>query len=185
MELTKDTLISVKNKFDGTVGYEVPDLKVYRNFYPNETKMISYDELEKSSYTPGGMVILKEYLEVQNREAISKLLNTNPEPEYFYSKEDIVNIMRTGSLDQFLDCLDFAPEGIRDTIKDLAVELPLNDVQKREAIKEKLGFDVDMAISVRNTKFDGGAADTSTTPTKVERRTSTTPTATGRRYKPN
>ena len=184
MELTKDTLIRVKNKFDGTVGYEVPDLKIYRNFQPNEIKTITYEELEKLSYTPGGMVILEEYLEVQNREAITKILNKEPEPEYFYSKNDIVEIMKNGSLDQFLDCLDFAPEGIKDTIKDIAVELPLNDVKKREAIKEKLGFDVDRAIEVKNTKFDGGQEDTASSAPKVERRVST-PTATGRRYKPN
>jgi len=39
--------------------------------------------------------------------------------------------MKTGSLDEFLDCLDFAPEGVTDLIKTLAVELPLNDVAKR------------------------------------------------------
>ena len=31
--------------------------------------------------------------------------------------------MTTGSLDQFLDCLDFAPSVVKDMIKDLAVEL--------------------------------------------------------------
>ena len=55
--------------------------------------------------------------------------------------------MLTGSLDAFLDCLDFAPEGVLQIIKDAAVELPLNDVQKREAIKTKLGFDVSAAVS--------------------------------------
>ena len=55
--------------------------------------------------------------------------------------------MLTGSLDAFLDCLDFAPEGVLQIIKDAAVELPLNDVQKRDAIKEKLGFDVSAAIA--------------------------------------
>jgi len=39
--------------------------------------------------------------------------------------------MTTGSLDEFLDCLDFAPEGVKDLIKTLSVELPLNDVSKR------------------------------------------------------
>jgi len=39
--------------------------------------------------------------------------------------------MTTGSLDEFLDCLDFAPSVIIDMIKVLAVDLPLNDVSKR------------------------------------------------------
>jgi hypothetical protein len=57
--------------------------------------------------------------------------------------------MQNGSLDEFLDCLDFAPEGVIDLIKTLAVELPLNDVAKREAILNKTGFNVDNAIRIR------------------------------------
>jgi len=48
-----------------------------------------------------------------------------------------------------LDCLDFAPEGVRDLIKTFSVMLPLNDVAKREAILNKLGFNVDNAIKIQ------------------------------------
>lgn len=58
-------------------------------------------------------------------------------------------------MDQFLDCLDFSPAVTRDIIKDMAVELPLNDMAKREAIQEKLGFNVTKAIEIKNTKYDG------------------------------
>jgi len=64
--------------------------------------------------------------------------------------------MTVGTLDQFLDCLDFAPEAIKESIKDIAVELPLNDIMKRDAIRDKLGFDVSRAIEIKNTKYDGG-----------------------------
>ena len=57
--------------------------------------------------------------------------------------------MKTGSIDEFLDCLDFAPEGVTELIKTLAVQLPLNDVAKREAIYNKLGFNVDNAIRLK------------------------------------
>ena len=60
--------------------------------------------------------------------------------------------MKNGSLEQFLDCLDFAPDVIKDMIKDLAVELPLNDMAKRQAIQDKLGFDVTKAIEIANRK---------------------------------
>jgi adenylate cyclase class IV len=40
-------------------------------------------------------------------------------------------------------------------IKSIAVELPLNDMAKREAILNKLGFDVTKAIEIKNTKYDG------------------------------
>ena len=55
--------------------------------------------------------------------------------------------MESGSLDEFLDMLDFAPMGVMDLIKTFAVSLPLNDIQKRRALKEKTGFDVNAALT--------------------------------------
>ena len=189
--INKDTLVKVVNKYNGTVGYDVPDLSVHRNFYSGESKDITFDELEKLSFAPGGRTILSEFLEVTNKEAIAALFGREPEPEYHYTKEDIKKVMTTGTLDQFLDCLDFAPESVKETIKDLAVELPLNDVAKRNAIQEKLGFDVTRAIEIKNTKYDGGDEDTSgdygrlgarrAAPVKSD---NTTAAPSGRRYKP-
>jgi len=78
MSINKNTLIKVMNKFSGSVGYDVPDLGVYRNFYPGETKEVPFEEIEKLSYSPGGMIILKEYLEIENKEAANKIFNTDP-----------------------------------------------------------------------------------------------------------
>jgi len=73
--INKDTLIKVINKYNGTVGYDVPDLNVHRNFYPNESKDITFDELEKLSYAPGGDVILQDFLEITNKEAVTLLFH--------------------------------------------------------------------------------------------------------------
>ena len=190
--ITKDTMVEVINKFGGTVGYDVPDLGVHRNFNPREKKEISFDELEKLSYIPGGKVILTDYLEIKNEEVIRRIFGKDFEPEYHYSDVDIAALMVKGSLDQFLDCLDFAPESVLETIKEVAVNLPLNDVSKRKAILEKLGFDVDKAIEIKNTKYDGGNENAPDKLTKAVRRTTpvkslnaSVPTPTGRRYQPN
>ncbi len=188
--INKDTLIRVVNKDSGTVGYTVPDLGVHRNFYPGEAKEVTFDELEKLSYIPGGLLILKEFLEVTDKEATKQLFFKEPEPEYHYTKDDVKNLMITGTLDQFLDCLDFAPEVIKEMIKTMAVDLPLNDMAKREAILDKLGFDVTRAIEIKNTKYDSGEEDTSDTYGRLEGRRATPikPAATaapsGRRYQP-
>ena len=189
--ITKDTMVEVVNKFGGTVGYDVPDLGVHRNFNPRERKEISFEELEKLSYLPGGNTILTDYLEIKNEDVIKKLFGKEFEPEYHYSNTDIVELMTKGSLDQFLDCLDFAPESVLEAIKEIAVNLPLNDVLKRNAIQEKLGFDVNKAIEIKNTKYDGGDEDDSNKTNKIVRRTTpmksndaSTPAPTGRRYKP-
>ena len=182
--INKDTLITVINRDSGVVGYTIPDLNLHRNFYPNESKQIAFEELERLSFVPGGDAILKDFLEVTDKEAARLLLHEDPEPEYFYSQDDIKRIMNSGSLDEFLDCLDFSPQVVKSMIKELAVSMPLNDVTKREAIKEKLNFDVTKAIEIKNTKYDGetqAEASTSTATRRVKTNTST-PTATGRRY---
>ena len=59
------------------------------------------------------------------------------EPEYDMSEQDVIEALKSASLDEFLDILDFAPQGVLDLIKHHAVTLPLNDVAKRDAILEK------------------------------------------------
>ena len=187
--IDKNKMVKVINKFGGTVGYDVPEMGIHRNFYPKESKEISFEELERLSFMPGGDVILKNYLEIVDEDVIMTLFNEKPEPEYHYSENDVKQLLTIGTLDQFLDCLDFAPDAIKDMIKDLAVELPLNDMNKRQAIKDKLGFDVTRAIEIKNTKYDGEVEET--TETKISGRRAApiktdnvTAAPSGRRYKP-
>lgn len=144
------TKIKVLNRDNGSVVYNIPEMNgLRRTFQAGETKTITFEELEKLSYIPGGMTLLRDCLVIlDNKEAISELLG-HVEPEYSYTRNDIINLMKNGSLEEFLDCLDFAPEGVTDLIKTLSVQLPLNDVAKREAIYEKLGFNVDNAIRIQ------------------------------------
>ena len=71
--------------------------------------------------------------------------------------KDIKKLLLTGSLDEFLDCLDFAPPGVIDLIKKMSVSLPLGDMSKRMALKNKTGFDCDAALKhVMEEKEDEG-----------------------------
>ena len=140
-----DKKYNVTNRSSTQVVYSIPELNLHRDFMPGETKKISYDELEKLSYRPGGAYVLANYLQVQEEEALNKL-NMETELEYHMSVEEITELLKNGTIEQFLDCLDFAPVGVIDIIKDLSIKLPLNDVAKREAILAKTGFDVSKAI---------------------------------------
>ena len=187
--IDKAKVIKVINKFNGTVGYDVPEMGIHRNFYPKESKNITFDELEKLSFLPGGDTILKEYLEITDEDAIVELFNEKPEPEYHYTEEDVKRLLTVGSLDQFLDCLDFAPDVIKEMVKNLAVKMPLNDMAKRKAIQEKLGFDVTKAIEIENTGFDVENEQVEEKIAAPKRRATPIKTATevaptGRRYKP-
>ncbi len=145
--LDNKTMVKVTNRDNGRTGYTVPDLNnLHRVFEYKETKEISVEELRKLSYIPGGMYILKEYLQIHNEELVNELLN-GVEVEYNYTEEDIKNLLLAGSIDELHDCLNFAPEGVVNILKQLAVTLEVNDLAKRELITEKTGFHVTAAIT--------------------------------------
>lgn len=137
---------NVKNRSAGVILYTIPEDKVRRRFTPGETKRISYEELLHLSYQPGGREMMQNFLQIQS-EGVPKSLGINTEPEYYMSENDVIELLKNGTLDAFLDCLDFAPTGVQELIKKFAVELPLTDFEKRAALKTKTGFDVDKAIA--------------------------------------
>ena len=139
--------VKVTNRDNGSVGYSVPDLGVHRTFQPKESKEISAEELRKLSYLPGGDVIIKDYLIIHNEELLKELLG-EVEPEYYYSEDEVKALLLSGSLEQLQDCLDFAPSGVIDLIKSLAVSLKIDNVSKRKAIQDKTGFNVTRAIEI-------------------------------------
>lgn len=164
--------IKVLNRDDCAVIYSIPEMNGLRRvFQPGETKQITYEELEKLSYIPGGRSLLEGSLLIQDSEEAISLLIGHVEPEYKYSKNDIINLLKSGSLDELLDCLDFAPSGVKELIKDLAVELPLNDVAKREAILEKLGFDVTKALEIQKMINEPGENTETTTRRRTVKKT--------------
>ena len=138
-------MYNVKNRSAGVAVYKIPELGIRRSFAPGEVKQISAEELEKLTYQPGGMAMLSGFLQIMEPEGIKKV-GLNPQPEYHMSEKDIANLMVNGSIDEFLDCLDFAPPGVIDLIKKMSVSLPLADYQKKAALKTKTGFDCDAAL---------------------------------------
>lgn len=158
--IDNDTIVQVANRSIGSVSYSLPELHLDRHFAPRETKEVRFEELKALNYTTGGNVLIQQCLAIKSKEAL-EALNIKVEQEYFYTEEEIKNIMERGSLDEFLDMLDFAPEGVLTIVKNLAVTLPLNDVLKRDAILDKLGFNVTKAIEIQNSNFDNGDEDTS------------------------
>lgn len=153
--------MKVRNRSTSTVSYTVPDLNVKRVFVAGEIKEIPQKELEILVQQPGGRVILTEYLQV-SKDDIKQLDVLEPEQEYFYTEEDVKRIMKFGTQDEFLDMLDFAPEGVMDMIKTYAVQLPLSDLFKVNALKEKTGFD--SAKALENSLDDNGELQVSTAP---------------------
>lgn len=147
--MDKNTIVRICNRDNAAVFYDIPEMNgLHRVFQPNEIKEVTLEELIKLSYEPGGMNLLRNNFILDNKEAIDMIIG-QVEPEYNYTSADVKNLLLNGSLDELLDCLDFAPEGVIELVKTLAVELPLNDVAKREAILEKTNFNVTNAIQIK------------------------------------
>lgn len=145
MAINPDKIYNVKNRSAGTVSYRLPELGVRRVFAVGEVKRIKYSELEALAYIEGGRRLMLDYLQIEDPEA-TRDLGIPTETEYWMSEEQIVDLLQHGSYEAFLDCLDFAPDGVVDLVKKYAISLPLNDMKKRQAIKDKTGFDVTQAL---------------------------------------
>ena len=141
--------VRVENRSGAIVVYRIPESNYVRRFMGKETKEIAMSELRAAIQVPGTRALIMDDLIIHSKEAVEELL-PEAEPEYFYNTTDVEFLLTRGSLDQLRDALDFAPEGVVALIKDQAVNIELNDVQKREIIKENTGFDVTKAIEIKH-----------------------------------
>lgn len=139
------TMYKVKNRGASTVIYKIADKGIRREFKPGQIMSISSEELEELTFQPGGSLILSQFLQIMDLDGI-KAAHIKTEPEYYMNEADVAKLITSGSLDAFLDALDFAPIGVIDLIKKLSISIPMVDIQKRKALKEKTGFDVEAAL---------------------------------------
>lgn len=145
--MNDEVLVSVVNRNFGATSYVLPDRGITRTFEYGETKKVPLEELRQVSYIPGGEYILKNCLIVNDTDALTAL-NMEVEPEYFYTIDEIKEKLPKWSLDELEDTLNFAPAGVIDLIKKVAVETKLPDTDKRELITKKTGFNIDSAIMI-------------------------------------
>jgi len=164
--------VKVWNRATGTVGYELPDLRISRVWVgTGNLQMVSVEELEALRYLPGGANLMNKYLLVKDQD-VCEFLGMNTDPEYFYDENDIKVLLDSGTMDQLLDCLEFAPTGVLDLLKKTAVDTKLDSAEKRKAISEHLKVNIDSMIK-NNEDFEVDSAETTvrqrrSTPIKAE-----------------
>lgn len=176
------TMYRVKNRGASTVVYKIADKGIRREFKPGQVMQISSEELEELTFQPGGTLILSQFLQILDLEGI-QAVRIKTEPEYHMDEAAVAQLITSGSLDAFLDCLDFAPIGVIDLVKKLSISIPMVDIQKRKALKEKTGFNVEAALKHQEEDRE----DTQTTILKTnngERRVKTEEVPAGRRTAP-
>lgn len=143
--------VKISNRSAGVVSYRIPEDNIYRLLQPGEPREVTIDELQKLAYQPGGGTLLADYILIHDPEVVEST-GIHVEPEYFMTDNEVIELIKNGSLDAWLDCLDFAPDGVKDMIKKYSVSVPLSDYEKRNALQEKLGFNVDAAIQYEREK---------------------------------
>lgn len=142
----EEKLYKVRNRSTSTVVYAVPELNVRREIQAGESFLVQQDELVKLSYKPGGRQLMEDYLWIEKADNLRTNLNLHTEREYEMTEADIVDLIKNGSLDLWLDTLDFAPSGVIDLLKNLSLQVPLEDTNKRRTLKDKTGFDVEAIL---------------------------------------
>ena len=146
--MNKNAKIKVKNRSASSLSYIIPDMNNFRRrFAAGETKELPFEEVQKLTYMPGGDYMLQHYLVIENIEARDEILGA-VELEYAYGEEDVKNLLINGSTDQLLDCLDFAPLGVIDLVKKVATDIKLNNIEKRNIIFKKTGYNINSAIMI-------------------------------------
>ena len=91
--------------------------------------------------------------------------------------------MTTGSQDEFLDMLDFAPEGVITIAKEQAISLPLTDMNKMEAFREKFGYDIATAIKHKKAVEKELSGNSNAAPAEVPQRRVPRPAVAEEKYK--
>ena len=171
--INEKAIYSVKNRSASTVIYSIPEMNnLRREFRPGEIKSFTGSELIQLSYRPGGRRIIENYLLINNEEVLDGL-NMEVEPEYKLDEAGVVKLLKDGSEDQLIDCLNFAPEGVKDLVKAVALAMPLNDLNKCKIIKDMLGYDVLFVRSTNEQIAKESGAEAAPAPAKKRRVAST------------
>lgn len=177
--LKDDDVVEVRNFIKSKVTiHPSPDIR--REFNPGATMKVRVGELRDLFGQRGGSVLLHDYLHVGN-EALAKEFGVTDdewENEYSWDISDIKDCLTADSTDALEDALDYAPQGIKDTIVEEAVEMEVPDVRKREVIKKQTGYDVSKKIENKHLVETETKASTESKP--VRRRVTNT-TNSGRR----
>ena len=148
-KVADDESVVITNLLDHTTGYIVETSNgTVRRFLPAFASFkVKAEELRQLNYTLGGREILRNYIRVGNKSLAEEFgVDVDETPEYNWTEKDVIDCLNSPDINILLDALDFAPKGIKQLIADKAVELEVSDVNKRKAISESLGVDIDGMI---------------------------------------
>lgn len=155
-----DTMVKLVNMMDSPTGYKLMN-GTFRRFAPRASMSVTAGEVREVSNMPGTITLFQNYLRVDNKDLATELgvSDDSFEHEYSWGKDEIVGALTTEPIEVLLDALDYAPDAIKESLVDVAVELEIPDVNRRKAIKDATGKDITKMIEIKNTYKDDSQKD--------------------------
>lgn len=178
-----DTMVKLVNMMDSPTGYKLTN-GMFRRFAPRGTMSVTAGEVREVSNMPGTITLFQNYLRIDNKDLATELgvSDDSFEHEYSWGKDEIVGALTTEPIEVLLDALDYAPDAIKESLVDLAVELEIPDVNRRKAIKEATGKDVTKMIEIKNAyKDDSQKEDDKPTERRTAQKQASAKKSSGRR----
>lgn len=157
--VTDATTVKVKNLVDYGVGYRIDEDNVRRQFAPFEIKTLKAGELRKLNYSRGGHILLTHYLSVMNRDLAHEfgIDDDSYDNEYNWDVAKVDKVLLSQPIEVLQDALDFAPRGILELIKDRAIALKIDSMDKRHAISKALDIDLNGMINIQQMQEEADA----------------------------
>lgn len=142
--------VRVYNRSNSTVFYKDEETNKLRVWDPVFNGIESYkdldiEEIQRALNDYGTKLLYEDYLVIKDKE-ICKELELDCPLEYFYGVDEIRKILENGSDFDLVDLIKNSNEGIKDMIKQIAVEIKLDSSRKRDIIKQHMNFDINFAI---------------------------------------
>ena len=178
-----DTMVKLVNMMDSPTGYKLMN-GTFRRFAPRASMSVTAGEVREVSNMPGTITLFQNYLRVDNKDLATELgvSDDSFEHEYSWGKDEIVGALTTEPIEVLLDALDYAPDAIKESLVDFAVELEIPDVNRRNAIKSATGKDVTKMIEIKNAyKDDSQKEDSKPTERRAAQKQAPAKKSSGRR----
>ena len=141
--MISETKIPVRNRTQGSVSYKLDSRLTARSWQKEGTVLYpTLEELKEVMMIPGGAYLLKNCLVIEDPEARLEVLGAEPEPEYLYGEKEIKTLLYEAEDEALLDCLDYAPQGVLELVRQYAIEKLPNSMAKIQAINEKFNINL-------------------------------------------
>lgn len=157
--MEKNKRFEIGSRFKGRFSYRSKSGRKYIWDKPGVTLSLTLEELVELLNTPGGRTALQEKL-VSPKEVVEEF-QLEVEPEYYFTYEQLKVMVEQADVEVLKEALDYNNVGVREAIRDAALDIEVQDSNKRKLIEQEFNLDFDnfvdwkQAVNVSDKKPEG------------------------------